>query len=84
MKKNQQVRQTKTKPVKADSSPEQTVEGIAARNFGFTLRRQNSDRLDFHDVGVVSLKDALLEAYKAGQTAMLDVLKTAMNKDISR
>jgi len=31
-----------------------------------TLEVRNSDRLDFHDVGVASLKDALEAAYRAG------------------
>lgn len=32
-----------------------------------TLDVRGSDRLDFHEVGVWNLKDALLAAYKAGQ-----------------
>lgn len=31
-----------------------------------TLETRNSDSLDFHDVAVWSLKDALQEAYEAG------------------
>lgn len=31
-----------------------------------TLTEQNSDRLDFHEVGVTLLKLALQEAYQAG------------------
>ncbi|MFZ3017293.1 MAG: hypothetical protein WA056_02400 [Gallionella sp.] len=31
-----------------------------------TLEVQNSDRLDFHDVGVASLKEALHAAFDAG------------------
>jgi hypothetical protein len=32
-----------------------------------TLQTRHSDRLDFHDVGVGSLKDALQAAFEAGQ-----------------
>lgn len=31
-----------------------------------TLEKQNMDSLDFHEVGVDCLKDALLAAYQAG------------------
>lgn len=34
-----------------------------------TLETRNSDSLDFHDVAVWSLKDALQEAYEAGFNA---------------
>ena len=34
-----------------------------------TLETRNSDSLDFHDVAVWSLKDALQEAYEAGLNA---------------
>ena len=34
-----------------------------------TLETLNSDSLDFHDVAVWSLKDALQEAYEAGFNA---------------
>lgn len=36
-----------------------------------TLQTRNSDRLDFHDVGVGSLKVALQAAFEAGQRAAL-------------
>lgn len=40
------------------------------RAFGIdTLETQRSDRLDFHDVAVWSLKAALEAAYQAGQQA---------------
>ena len=32
-----------------------------------TLETQNSDSLDFHDVAVWGIKDALQEAYEAGK-----------------
>ena len=34
-----------------------------------TLETRNSDNLDFHDVAVWSLKEALQEAYEAGLKA---------------
>ena len=34
-----------------------------------TLETRNSDSLDFHDVAVWSLKEALQEAYEAGLSA---------------
>lgn len=37
-----------------------------------TLEQRNSDRLDFHDVGVGSLQDALEAAYLAGMEAGLE------------
>lgn len=41
---------------------------IAAHHLNIpTLKAQHSDRLDFHDVGVVSLKAALEAAYNAGR-----------------
>ena len=32
-----------------------------------TLETQNSDELDFHEVGVWQIKQALLQAYRAGK-----------------
>ncbi len=34
-----------------------------------TLQVQNLDRLDFHDVGVASLKAALIHMYQLGQAS---------------
>lgn len=43
---------------------------IAQRRFFLeTLETRNSDRLDFHDVAVWALRDALAEAYEAGRRA---------------
>lgn len=42
-----------------------------------TLDFRNSDRLDFHEVGVASLRMALTEAYHAGY-------KEAMNRVLDR
>ena len=43
---------------------------IAQRRFSLeTLETQNSDRLDFHDVAVWAIRDALEEAFEAGRRA---------------
>jgi hypothetical protein len=43
---------------------------IAQRLFFLeTLETRNSDRLDFHDVAVWAIRDALAEAYEAGRRA---------------
>ena len=43
---------------------------IAQRRFFLeTLESRNSDRLDFHDVAVWAIRDALEEAYEAGRRA---------------
>ena len=43
---------------------------IAQRRFFLeTLETRNSDRLDFHDVAVWAIRDALAEAYEAGRRA---------------
>lgn len=39
-----------------------------------TLETRNSDGLDFHNVAVWSVKDALLSAYRAGMAATLEKL----------
>jgi hypothetical protein len=45
---------------------------IAAKHlFITTLETRKSDRLDFHEVSVWGIKDALLEAYQAGVGAEL-------------
>jgi hypothetical protein len=51
---------------------EETLESIAKRKLGVsTLKTRNSDQLDFHDIHVVAIKEALLTAYKAGISAQL-------------
>lgn len=46
----------------------QTIEQIAKQSLGLeTLETRNSDRLDFHDLNVASIRAALLAAYQAGQ-----------------
>ena len=43
---------------------------IAKQHLGIeTLETRNSDSLDFHDVGVVSLKEALYAAFVIGREA---------------
>ena len=46
------------------------IQNIAERHFGIkTLETRKSDRLDFYDVAVWNVKDALEEAFAAGQLA---------------
>jgi hypothetical protein len=46
----------------------QILDQIAKQALGLeTLETRNSDRLDFHDLNVASIKAALLAAYRAGQ-----------------
>ena len=46
------------------------IQEIAQRRFFLdTLETRNSDRLDFHDVAVWAIHDALAEAYEAGRRA---------------
>lgn len=43
------------------------ITGIAQKNFRVdTLETQNSDSLDFHDVAVWQIKEALTDAFLAG------------------
>ena len=43
---------------------------IAQRHFFLdTLETRNRDRLDFHDVAVWAIRDALAEAFEAGRRA---------------
>ena len=55
---------THTKP-----APEGLLLGIALKNFPNieTLETRNSDGLDFHDVAVWAIRDALEAAFAAGQ-----------------
>lgn len=49
---------------------DELIEGIAKKCLGIpTLKPRGRDRLDFHDVGVVGLKKALVQAFEAGFTA---------------
>lgn len=46
---------------------EEVVEKIARDYLGFTLKTQNSDSLDFHDVSVWAVRQAMELAYEAGR-----------------
>ena len=58
---------TKTAPANAPSDA--LLLEIATKHFHSieTLETQNSDRLDFHDVAVWAIRDALEEAFEAGR-----------------
>src|SRR3954454_18012641 len=43
-----------------------------------TLKEQKSDRLDFHEVSVLTLKDALQAAYDAGAASSIGAPTTEM------
>ena len=52
------------------AAPDALILEIAQRRlFVETLETRNSDRLDFHDVSVWAIRDALAEAYEAGRRA---------------
>ena len=55
----------------AKHAPEALLLGIALKHFpnNETLETRNSDGLDFHDVAVWAIRDALEAAYAAGQAA---------------
>lgn len=54
----------------ADKAIETLLQRIALDHlFIETLATRHSDRLDFHDVSVWSIKSALLAAYEAGRQA---------------
>lgn len=50
---------------------QETIARIAHENLVIaTLQSRGSDRLDFYDLGVASIRDALLAAYLAGRESM--------------
>ena len=54
----------------ADPIMDLELANIARRVFRLgTLEERKSDRLDFHDLGVGQIKEALRAAYRAGQKA---------------
>lgn len=54
----------------AESAPDDLLLKIAKKHFDVeTLATRKSDSLDFHDVAVWSIKNALQEAYEAGLKA---------------
>lgn len=55
---------------KPDPALQETLERIARETLNIeTLKARNSDSLDFHEVAVWRLKDALEAAYQAGLSA---------------
>ena len=55
-------------PKASQQNIDQLLTKIAKKHLSLeTLETRNSDSLDFHDVAVWSLKDALQEAYEAGK-----------------
>ena len=40
-----------------------------------TLEARGADHLDFHNCGVLGIKDALVEAFKAGMTVGVDLVQ---------
>jgi hypothetical protein len=56
--------------MKKRSTVDELVAAIAKEKLRFdTLETRNSDSLDFHEVAVWSVRDALLAAYKAGMAS---------------
>ena len=56
-------------PVRDKHSADPAIETIAETFLAIpTLKVRNSDRLDFHEVGVTSLRAALLAAYELGRS----------------
>jgi hypothetical protein len=65
---------TQTATQKTRRNPAQTLDALLTRIaqehlFIDTLKTRNSDSMDFHDVSVWGVKEALLAAYQAGLTA---------------
>lgn len=55
---------------KANPRRDLAIRGIAQRTLALsTLESRMSDRLDFHDLGVISIRRALEEAYEAGKAS---------------
>jgi len=62
------VTKTVSTPVGPAMSSDETLEDIARDVFGIkTLKTRNMDDLDFYEVHVASLKDALEQAFQAGR-----------------
>ncbi len=74
---------TKTTPQKTRRNTAQTLDALLTRIAQEhllidTLETQNSDSLDFHDVSVWGVREALIAAYQAGQAdAQKPAQKTA-------
>lgn len=60
---------------KKERTVDELLAAIAKKHLAVdTLETRNSDRLDFHDVAVWSVRAALLSAYQAGMAATLEKL----------
>ena len=58
---------------------DQLLTAIASEHLGIaTLETRNADRLDFHDVSVWGVKNALRHAYQAGRDAVSDQAASRM------
>ncbi len=70
----------KPRPANAEKparAPEETLERIAREALNIeTLKTRSSDSLDFHDVAVWRLKEALEAAYQAGLSAASNARST--------
>ena len=52
------------------STQDELLQAIAKQVLGFeTLKTRNSDELDFRDVAVLRIREALEQAYAAGERA---------------
>jgi hypothetical protein len=61
---------TMTTPDDAGPTPEALLAELARQHLHIeTLETRNSDSLDFHDVAVWAVRDALAAAYEAGRKA---------------
>jgi hypothetical protein len=59
-----------TKPNDTNSAPETLLAELALQHLGIeTLATRNSDSLDFHEVAVWAIRDALEAAWQAGRSA---------------
>ena len=57
----------KTNEVEKTKKAQETIEALAKKILMVeTLETRNSDSLDFHDLAVWTIKEALEQAYKAG------------------
>jgi hypothetical protein len=62
-----------------DYTGKNIIDIIADKKLGIkTVETQNSDRLDFHDLSVASIKDALETAFQAGIEIGLTLNKGAL------
>jgi hypothetical protein len=59
-----------TTPNDTNAAPETLLAELALQHLGIeTLATRNSDSLDFHDVAVWAIRDALEAAWRAGRDA---------------